>query len=274
MKLGGVGESSNVVDRRGMGVRGGAVALSGTAVVVALVVGLITGQNPLNLLGMGGGEQRASAPVDPNDAGAVFTRKVLKTTEDTWNEALPKVGKRYQEPQLVLFRGEVQSACGRADASVGPFYCPGDKKAFVDLEFLDQLQDKLGAKGDFAAGYVIAHEIGHHVQNLLGTMDRRGGGKDTGARSTSVRIELQADCYAGVWGAYVKKRGILDPGDVEEALGAAAAIGDDTLQKRAKGRVSPETFSHGTSEQRVRWFKRGMESGDPSACDTFQVASL
>lgn len=273
MKLGGVGQSSNVVDRRGM--KGPAIAISGTTVVIALVVGLITGKNPLTLLGMAdsGSGTRASSAVDPNDAGAVFTRKILKTTEDTWNEALPKMGRRYEEPQLVLFRGEVQSACGLADAAVGPFYCPGDAKAFVDLEFLDELQTKLGAKGDFAAGYVIAHEIGHHVQNLLGTMERKRGA-EKGAEGTSVRIELQADCYAGVWGHHVQQRGLLDTGDVEEALGAAAAIGDDTLQRRAKGRVSPESFSHGTSAQRVQWFKRGMESGDPKACDTVAARVL
>lgn len=273
MKLGGIGESSNVSDRRGMGLGGGAVALSGTGIVVAVIVGLITGQNPLSLLG--GGEsrdERAAAP-DADDPGAVFTRKVLKTTEDAWGEILPRtMGKTYQEPKLVLFRDAVRTACGTADSAVGPFYCPGDRSAFVDLDFLDALQKKLGARGDFAAGYVIAHEIGHHVQALTGTMKRES--RDEGATGGSVRVELQADCYAGVWAHHVRERGILDPGDVEEALGAASAIGDDTLQKRAKGRVSPETFSHGTSEQRVRWFERGMESGDPRACDTFGAPVL
>ncbi len=273
MKLGGIGQSSNVSDRRGMGMGRGAIALSGTGVVVALVVGLITGQNPLELLGVtGSGEQRAAAAPDPNEPGAVFTRKILKTTEDAWNEAMPRaLGRRYEEPQLVLFRDQVRTACGSASAAVGPFYCAGDRSAFVDLDFLDSLQNKLGAKGDFAAGYVIAHEIGHHVQNLTGAMK---GKRDEGAEGGSVRVELQADCYAGIWGAYVKERGILDPGDVEEALGAASAIGDDTLQKRAKGRVTPESFSHGTSEQRVRWFKRGMETADPRACDTFGAPVL
>jgi predicted metalloprotease len=205
----------------------------------------------------------------------VFTRKVLATTEDTWKVALPTMGEPYEEPTLVLFRDQVESACGLQEAAVGPFYCPADRKAYLDLDFLGELQDKLGARGDFAAGYVIAHEVGHHVQTLLGTSARvRTGGKEKGPTGTAVRMELQADCYAGVWGAHVKKRGLLEVGDVEEALGAAAAIGDDTLQRRAKGRVSPESFSHGTSEQRVRWFKRGMESADPRQCDTFAAAEL
>jgi predicted metalloprotease len=274
MRLGGIGESSNVSDRRGMGLGGGAVALSGTGIVVALVVGLITGENPLHLLGIGGAEttERTAAAPDANDPGAVFTRKVLKTTEDAWNEVMPKtMGRAYQEPKLVLFRDHVRTACGTASSAVGPFYCPGDRSAFLDLDFLDSLQRKLGANGDFAAGYVIAHEIGHHVQNLTGVMK---GNRDDGAEGGSVRVELQADCYAGVWANHVKSRGVLEPGDVEEALGAASAIGDDNLQKRAKGRVSPETFSHGTSEQRVRWFKRGMETGDPRACDTFGAPVL
>jgi predicted metalloprotease len=157
---------------------------------------------------------------------------------------------------------------------VGPFYCPGDRKAYLDLDFLGELQERLGAEGDFAAAYIIAHEVGHHVQKLLGTSDRvSADGKDRGPKSNAVRLELQADCYAGVWGAHASRRGLLEGGDLEEALGAAGAIGDDTLQRRAKGRVSPESFSHGTSEQRVRWFKKGMESGDPRACDTFAVAS-
>jgi hypothetical protein len=280
MKLGNVRQSSKVQDRRGGGAKRGAVAVSGGTIVLILAVSLITGRNPLELLQAisGGNESTGAAsatPVDANDPGAVFTRRILATTEDAWNEALPRMGKRYQEPTLVLFRDSVQSACGMQQAAVGPFYCPGDRMAYFDLDFLADLQKKLGAEGDFAAGYVIAHEIGHHVQKLLGTSDRaRGEGKDTGATGNSVRLELQADCYAGVWGAFVKKKGLLDVDDVEEALGAAAAIGDDTLQRRARGRVSPESFSHGTSEQRARWFRRGMERGDPNACDTFTTTSL
>jgi predicted metalloprotease len=278
MKLGGVRESDKVEDRRGgSAARRGAVAVSGVTLVIAIVVGLLTGKNPLALLEgqpPQGSAGRGSS-VDPNDPGAVFTRKVLATTEDTWKVALPTMGEPYEEPTLVLFRDQVESACGLQEAAVGPFYCPADRKAYLDLDFLGELQDKLGARGDFAAGYVIAHEVGHHVQTLLGTSARvRTGGKEKGPTGTAVRMELQADCYAGVWGAHVKKRGLLEVGDVEEALGAAAAIGDDTLQRRAKGRVSPESFSHGTSEQRVRWFKRGMESADPRQCDTFAAAEL
>jgi predicted metalloprotease len=279
MKLGGVRESENVQDRRaGGGARRGAMALSGTTVVILLLVAVITGKNPLALLGGGGqGEPapRPGASVDPNDPGAVFVRKVLGTTEDAWREALPKLGRQYEEPTLVLFRDGVESACGFQEAAVGPFYCPGDRMAYLDLDFLGELQKKLGAQGDFAAAYVIAHEVGHHVQKLVGTSDRvRADGKDQGATGNAVRLELQADCFAGVWAAFVKKKGLLDVGDVEEALGAASAIGDDTLQRRARGRVTPETFSHGTSEQRVRWFKAGMDSGDPNACDTFAAAKL
>ncbi len=280
MKLGGVRESSNVQDRRGSGGRRGAVAISGGTIVIVLVVSVITGKNPLTLLGeiSGGAPSRgqSATPVDPNDPGAVFARKVLATTEDAWHEAFPKMGGRaYQEPTLVLFRDSVASACGHQEASVGPFYCPGDRMAYLDLDFFDDLQKRLGAKGDFATGYVIAHEIGHHVQTLLGTSERvHAEGKDKGPAGNAVRMELQADCYAGVWAAYVKKKGLLDVGDVEEALGAASAIGDDTLQRRAKGKVSPESFSHGTSEQRVRWFKTGMENGDPQTCDTFRASKL
>ena len=280
MKLGGVRQSSNVQDRRGGGGKK-AVALSGGTIVLLLVVAAITGKNPLSLLGAVQGEGAtgargtSAAPVDPNDPGAVFTRKVLATTEDTWNAALPKLGRAYQEPTLVLFRDGVDSACGFQESAVGPFYCPGDHMAYLDLDFFDDLQKKLGAQGDFAAGYVIAHEVGHHVQKLLGTSDRvRGEGKDKGPTGNAVRLELQADCYAGVWGHHVKAKGLLDVGDVEEALGAATAIGDDTLQRRARGRVTPESFSHGTGEQRVRWFKRGMDSGDPQVCDTFAAATL
>ena len=176
---------------------------------------------------------------------------------------------------MVLYRGSVESACGYQQAAVGPFYCPGDSKAYFDLDFLDDLQKQLGAGGDFASAYVIAHEIGHHVQKLLGTSARvQAAGRDEGAEGNSVRLELQADCYAGVWGSYAKARGLLEMGDVEEALRAAQAIGDDTLQRRGRGRVTPETFSHGTSAQRESWLKRGMESGDPQVCDTFRTAHL
>ncbi|MBK6514714.1 MAG: zinc metallopeptidase [Polyangiaceae bacterium] len=280
MRLGDVRQSSNVQDRRaGGGGRRVGIAASGVTLVVVIIVAVVTGKNPLTLLSGAGapGDQasKTGATVDPNDPGAVFTRKILATTEDTWKEALPRLGRPYEEPTLVLFRDGVDSACGFQESAVGPFYCPADKMAYVDLDFLDSLQKKLGAPGDFAAGYVIAHEVGHHVQKLLGTSDRvRADGKDKGASGNAVRLELQADCYAGVWGFHVKQRGLLEVGDIDEALGAATAIGDDTLQRRGSGRVTPETFSHGTSEQRVRWFKRGMDAGDPKACDTFATGSL
>jgi predicted metalloprotease len=277
MKLGDVRQSDNVQDRRGGG-GGGAVKASGAVLVIAVLISVATGQDPLALLDALSGDPGAPAaagPVDANDPGAVFTRKVLATTEDAWTAALPQMGKGYAAPTLVLFRGQVESACGLQEAAVGPFYCPGDRKAYLDLDFLDELQTKLGAQGDFAAAYVIAHEVGHHVQKLLGTSDRVSAeGKDKGPKGNAVRLELQADCYAGVWGAYANKKGLLEVGDVEEALGAASAIGDDTLQRRAKGRVNPESFSHGSSEQRVRWFKRGMENGDPRSCDTFAASAL
>jgi len=279
MKLGDVRESENVEDRRNAGGgfgRRGPIAISGVTVVAALVVALITGKNPLELLSGAGNARgpRTHKPVDANDPGAVFVRKVLATTEDCWNDALPKMGVPYKEPTLVLFRDGVDSACGFQDAAVGPFYCPGDSHAYVDLDFLDDLQKKLGAQGEFASGYVIAHEVGHHVQNLLGDSKRARGDKDKGPTGASVRLELQADCYAGVWASWVKKKGLLEVGDVQQALDAANAIGDDTLQRRAGKRVTPESFSHGSGEQRVRWFSRGMDSGDPRACDTFAASAL
>lgn len=277
MRLGGQRESGNVEDRRAS--RGaGRVALTGGTVVVVLVISLLTGTNPLTLLAaiVGTAPPTAagpSGPVDANDPGVVFVRQVLATTEDAWARAAPRLGVTYAEPQLVLFRDGVDSACGFQSAAVGPFYCPADRRAYLDLDFFDQLTTQFGAAGDFAAGYVIAHEIGHHVQNLTGASARvRGTG--TGETSGAVRLELQADCYAGVWAAHVKQAGRLEAGDVDEALRAARAIGDDTLQRRARGRVTPETFSHGTSEQRARWFKRGMDSADPRQCDTFATTPL
>jgi uncharacterized protein len=280
VKLGGQRQSGNVEDRRAGGGGRGRVALTGGSIIVVLIVSAITGINPLTLLGALSGapaapvERRSSAPADANDPGAVFVKQVLATTEDAWHAELPKLGTTYREPRLVLFRDQVSSACGYQSAAVGPFYCPPDQKAYLDLTFFDELRDRFGAAGDFAAGYVIAHEVGHHVQNLLGTSAKVRGNKDLGATGNAVRLELQADCYAGVWGAHVMKKGILEAGDIDEALRAAQAIGDDTLQKRARGRVSPESFSHGTSAQRARWFKRGMDSGDARQCDTFSASSL
>ncbi len=270
-------QSSNIDDRRGGGaVRRAGLPLSGGVIVVVVIISALTGQNPLSLLAEvsgGGTSTTTTQPTAPagDDAAAVFVSKVLGSTEDTWNRLLPG----YQEPQLVLFRGEVQSACGFATAASGPFYCPGDHKAYLDLSFFDELARRFGAPGDFAAAYVVAHEIGHHLQSLDGTSRKvHQSGDNEGATSMGVRLELQADCYAGVWAHDAQKRGQLEAGDVDEALKAAHAIGDDTLQRQGRGRVVPDSFTHGTSEQRARWFKVGLNSGDPKRCDTFSAASL
>lgn len=260
-------------DRRGGGA--GKFVVGGGAVVVAIVVGLLTDQNPLTILAQMNEGQQQSAPSGAppvDDEGSIFVKKVLGTTEDTWNKLLPG---QYREPVLVLFRGQVASACGHATAAVGPFYCPGDEKAYLDLDFFDDLSRRFGAPGDFAAAYVIAHEIGHHVQKLDGTNARVArSGDRKGESSMGVRLELQADCYAGVWANDVKRRGILEVGDVEEAFKAAESIGDDTLQKKARGKVMPDSFTHGSSAQRLKWFNQGLESGDPKTCDTFSAAAL
>ena len=208
---------------------------------------------------------------------ADFVSAVLASTEDAWAARFNAMGRRYRDPRLVLFRDAVRSACGLADAAVGPFYCPADQKVYLDLSFFDDLSQRLGAPGDFAQAYVIAHEVGHHVQNLLGVHTRveaEGRGMDAAGRNRlSVRVELQADCFAGLWGAYANRdREVLEPGDLEEALTAASAIGDDRLQREARGTVVPDSFTHGTSAQRVYWFRRGFESGDFSACDAFAAA--
>jgi uncharacterized protein len=271
VKLDGLRRSSNVEDRRG---RGGKVALSGGAIVVIIIVGAIMGKSPGEVVRDVDRASRRSAPTQRagDDRAKDFVSKVLATTEDAWKLHM----KSYQEPKLVLFSDSVTSACGYASAAVGPFYCSRDRKAYLDLTFFNDLHRRFGAPGDFAQAYVIAHEIGHHVQNLDGTTARvlADGKKQRGADSEAVRQELQADCYAGVWASYAKKRGIVEMGDVDEALRAAKAIGDDTLQKRGRGKVTPETFGHGTSEQRARWFKIGMDRGDPKACDTFSAKTL
>ncbi len=306
MKLGGVRQSSNIEDRRGFGGGGGGgggggrrgggrIALSGGVVVVIVIVGALMGKDPSEIVRdvdrantraqRNAPQERASTPSAPsatnanaNDPSRIFVSKVLATTEDAWTEQFSKYasGKRYAPPKLVLFRDEVASACGYQSAAVGPFYCPPDRKAFLDLTFFDDMARKLGAPGDFAQAYVVAHEIGHHIQTIAPAANApRGSARhERGANGNAVRSELQADCYAGVWGAYAKKNGILDVDDVDEALKAAQQIGDDTLQKRARGRVSPESFSHGTAAQRARWFKQGMTTGDMRACDTFGAKSL
>lgn len=287
MKLGGVRESGNVEDRRGFGIPGGGKAIGGgCGTLIIVILALIFGVDPRQLLDSGGvpqeGPPPASRPGQPQqstDAEAQFVRRVLSTTEDTWNEIFQRNRSQYREPNLVLFTNQVQSACGRAGASVGPFYCPADEKVYIDLSFFQELGQRFSAPGDFAQAYVIAHEVGHHVQNLLGTSDRvtqlqRRARNEAQANDFSVRLELQADCYAGVWGFYAKQRNILDPGDLEEALRAASAIGDDRLQREAQGYAVPDSFTHGSSEQRMRWFRAGFDSGDMRRCDTLNTRSL
>jgi len=275
--------SGNVEDRRG--VRPGGLAVGGgLGGLVLIVIVMLMGGDPRQLLQLQ--EQMSTEQAPPSgepgaaldDEASEFVSVVLKDTEDVWNALMERAGESYREPQLVLFSGQVQSACGVAGASVGPFYCPGDSKVYLDTQFFEELS-RLGGPGDFAQAYVIAHEIGHHVQNLLGTTDQvhqlRGRVPEAEYNALSVRLELQADFYAGVWAHHAHAaKGILEPGDIEEALGAASAIGDDRLQRQARGTVVPESFTHGTSEQRVRWFRRGFETGDPSQGDTFQARSL
>jgi uncharacterized protein len=271
--------SDNVEDRRGMSVGGAGLKLGGGGLLLILVLSVLTGTNPLDLLS---GLEEASPPVvdsgperkpPADDPQADFIRAVLGDIEDTWGRLFEQGGGRYEAPRLVLFSGAVDSACGQASAAVGPFYCPPDRKVYLDLQFFRELSERFGAPGDFARAYVVAHEVGHHVQNLLGTSDKvqrqRSRMDQAAANALSVRLELQADCYAGVWGYYAAQRNILESGDVESALAAASAIGDDRLQKQARGYVVPESFTHGSSAQRVRWFRAGLESGDVRRCDTF-----
>ncbi|WP_237217684.1 KPN_02809 family neutral zinc metallopeptidase, partial [Falsiroseomonas oryziterrae] len=214
-----------------------------------------------------------------DDPAARFVSRVLAETEDVWNPIFQSLGRRYQEPRLVLYSGVVQSGCGTAQAQVGPFYCPADSRVYIDLDFMAQLQRSLGASGDFAAAYIIAHEVGHHVQNQLGILDRvqqlKARATEAQDNALQVRVELQADCLAGLWARRAHEaRQILEQGDIEEGLNAAAAVGDDRLQRRARGTVQPESFTHGSSAQRVRWFRAGLESGRLEACDTFGAERL
>ncbi len=273
--------SGNIEDRRGMRVPGG-IAGGGIGVVVIALIALFFGVDPRVILQDTGPSpaQQSGGPVDPAlDGIKDFVSVVLADTEDTWSTIFQRGGARYQMPNLVLFSGAVQSACGFAQSAVGPFYCSGDQKVYLDLGFFQALESRLGASGDFAQAYVIAHEIGHHVQNLLGITGKvaesaqRGG--QTRANQLSVRQELQADCFAGIWANHANRsRQVLEAGDIEEGLNAAAAIGDDRLQMQGQGYVAPESFTHGSSEQRVRWFKQGLEAGSLAACDTFKAARL
>lgn len=281
--------SSNVEDRRGMSPRGGGgmkLGLGGIAIVV--VIGLLMGKDPLEMLGLLAEVQQppAGVPAGPaqappaGDERAEFVASILGETEDVWGAVFEASGSRYTPARLVLFSDAVQSACGGATAAVGPFYCPGDQQVYIDLGFFRQMAERLGGGGDFAEAYVIAHEVGHHVQTLAGTSARvneirRRGGNVEGADGPLVRQELQADCYAGVWAFHAQRRHAwLEPGDLEEALATATAIGDDTLQRQGQGRVVPDAFTHGSAEQRVRWFRTGFETGDPGRCDTFGAQRL
>ena len=273
--------SENVEDRRGISMPGG-IAGGGLGVVVIAVIAMFLGIDPrLILQDAGQGQvssgQHHAVAVDPaQDRLKDFVSVVLADTEDTWGEIFQHGGVRYERPKLVLFTGAVRSACGLAQSSVGPFYCPGDHKVYIDLDFYRLLEKRFGAPGEFAKAYVLAHEVGHHVQNLLGisgkvhaAMERSSQAR---ANQLSVRQELQADCYAGIWANHANRsRHILQAGDVEAGLNAAAAIGDDRLQLQARGYVAPESFTHGSSAQRVQWFRRGLESGELSACDTFKA---
>lgn len=273
-------QSGNVEDRRGMRVAGGGPAIGAGGLVVLLAVTWLLGGDPMQVLQVVLENQSTSsiegeATQGPgSDEASQFVAVVLADTEDTWTPIFTAAGRTYVPPRLVLFTGAVESACGRGSAASGPFYCPADHKVYIDLSFYDELQSRFGAPGDFAQAYVIAHEVGHHVQNLLGTSDKvqraRQRASETEANALSVRLELQADCLAGVWGHTAnRERKLLEEGDLEEGLAAAAAIGDDRLQKQSQGRVSPESWTHGSSEQRVRWFRLGLESGDMNDCDTF-----
>jgi uncharacterized protein len=271
-------QSSNIEDRRGMNVpRAGGIGCLG--LVVVLVISYLTGSNPLELLQQLGTDtsvptqERSAAPAG-NDEGRQFVAAVLGSTEDAWSQIFAAGGRQYQPPKLVLFENAVSSACGFNSAAVGPFYCPPDQKVYLDLSFFQQLSQRFGASGDFARAYVIAHEVGHHVQNLLGISDQidsaRRRASEREANALSVLQELQADCFAGVWGHHANRKDLLDPGDVEEGLNAAQAIGDDLIQKRSQGYVNRDSFTHGTAEQRVYWLRRGLETGRVDACNTLE----
>ena len=265
-----------------MGIGTGTIGIG--TIVIALIGGAVLGVNPLTILGMltgrgGPAPQVQNAPAPPaNDREAQFVSTVLADTEDVWKQLFSQGGATYQEPRLALFRGAISTACGQGQAAMGPFYCPADQKVYIDLAFYDTLRQRLGAPGDFAQAYVIAHEVAHHVQKLTGSFAKleaaRGRGSQAEFNRLSVRMELQADCYAGVWGHHAGALNLLEAGDVEEGLNAAMAIGDDRLQRQAQGRVVPDSFTHGTSEQRLRWFKRGLDSGRPQDCDTFSARTL
>jgi uncharacterized protein len=271
--------SGNIEDRRGMGGMRMGLPLGGGigGIVLLLLFSALTGTNPLDMVSTEPSRDTETVGTSgslENDPQAQFVSVVLKDTEDTWEEIFQQRGSDYREPVLVLFEQATQSACGVGQSAMGPFYCPADQKVYLDLSFFHDLDTRFGAPGDFAQAYVVAHEVGHHIQTITGVSERvqraRQGMSPRQANQLSVRQELQADCYAGVWGHYAARRGLLEPGDAEEGLRAAAAIGDDRLQRQSQGRVVPESFTHGSSEQRVEWLRRGLTTGRVDACDTFQ----
>ena len=287
MRLDDQNESNNVEDRRGSGGRGGIGRgrLGIGTIIVALAASYFFGIDPSVILGLASNFDSPSAPSavarkpPADDEMARFVSKVLGSTEETWDQVFREGKSQYQAPKLVLFSDATPTACGTGQSAMGPFYCPGDQKVYIDLSFYRDLKERFKAPGEFAQAYVIAHEVGHHVQNLLGISDKvhqaQQGASRTKANGLSIRLELQADCFAGVWGnrADAAKQ-IIEPGEIQQALNAASAIGDDRLQQQSQGRIVPESFTHGSSEQRMRWFKRGMDTGDLRQCDTFKAASL
>ncbi|WP_395399124.1 neutral zinc metallopeptidase [Pseudoduganella sp. UC29_106] len=292
MRWDGNRESDNVEDVRGDGGGGrGGFGFGGRSIgigtlLIALVGSYFLGVSPATLLNLlsGGGpvavqQQQRPHATDPNDRQAKFVRVVLADTEDTWGELFKQQGAQYERPKLQLFSGRTQTSCGAGLTATGPFYCPADHKVYIDLSFYRLMEERFGVSGEFAKAYVIAHEVGHHVQNLMGIAAKvdaaRSRGSERQANALSVRMELQADCFAGVWGYHANRaRSILEQGDIETALSAATAIGDDTLQRQAGGEVVPDSFTHGTSEQRVRWFTKGIKTGDIAQCNTFEARQL
>jgi len=284
MRLDNEQESQNIEDRRGFRISKG-VAGGGIGSIAVILIALFFGIDPSAILQ---GNLQTNVEPEPSgqsqqagarDEGREFVARVLGSTEQTWGEIFQRAGRNYEQPKLVLFSGQIQSACGFAQAAAGPFYCGNDQKVYIDLAFFRELHDRFKAPGDFAQAYVIAHEVGHHVQNLLGIMDkvqtRQRRAAEREANALSVRLELQADCLAGIWASFAnRERKILEPGDIEEGLNAAAQIGDDTIQKRAQGYVVPEGFTHGSAQQRVSWFRRGIQTGDLKQCDTFAAGNV
>jgi predicted metalloprotease len=284
MRLDDERESSNVEDRRGSGGGLPGEKSIGIGTIAIALVAMYFGVDPSVILNLGQGLQQnapvESHPIPADDPMAKFVAKVLGSTEDTWGKIFAESGEQYPAPTLVLFTGQTPTACGSGQAAMGPFYCPGDQKVYIDLSFYQEMKTRFNAPGDFAQAYVIAHEVGHHIQNLMGTSGkvqqaRQNARNEAEANQYSVRLELQADCYAGVWANHADgENRILEQGDVEEAMTAAAAIGDDALQKQAQGYAVPDSFTHGTSQQRMHWFNQGLSTGELKQCDTFSIASI